>query len=198
MSLRYFQTTCSSGDPQEGVRFSPGGPPNNAKYMDAVELWTAWHTYRHRFLSRPKPTAPPEPASVFVPISYIVRRSDANRLDVLFSDANNGLGSSSQAWQRIIAAARSYAYAEQADANGNPPRVLSHWPSSWYQLLGNNSNTFVRQMAKLINRNPNVIGGGWIAGNADPQPVPYPGWAPVYAPWSAPTQQPQSPQQQAQ
>jgi hypothetical protein len=46
--------------------------------------------------------------------------------------------------------------------------ALASNPSSW---------------AKLINRDPDVIGGGWIAGNTDPVPVPDPGWTPIYSPW---------------
>ena len=102
---------------------------------------------------------------------------------VLYSDADNGSGSSERGWKQIVAAAAKYAYAEQADANGNVPTTLKQWPNSWYELLGNNSNTFVRQMAKLIKRNPDAIGGGWIAGRSDPEPVTHPGWTPVYAPW---------------
>lgn len=182
MSLRYYKDSCSD-NPKEGVRFSPGSPPKGAQYEDAVQLWTAWHSYRHFFYVRPKPTAPPERTFVFIPISYIERASAATRLLVLYSDADNGQGSSEKGWKKIIAAAGSYAYAEQADANGNVPTSLSHWPNSWYQLLGNNSNTFIRQMAKLIGRNPDAIGGGWIAGRTDPEPVSNPGWTPVYSPW---------------
>ena len=182
MSLSYYKTPCPN-NPHEGLRFAPGSPPPGAQWQDGVELWTAWHTYRHRFTYRPKPTAPPEPAFVFVPIGYIIHQADATRMYVLFSDADNGQGSSEKGWKMIVAAAAQYAYAEQGDANGNPPTALTHWPNSWYQLLGNNSNTFIRQMAKLINRNPDVIGGGWIAGNQDPVPVSNPGWTPVYAPW---------------
>jgi len=182
MSLRYYKTSCSD-DPHEGVRFSPGSPPKGSQFADAIQLWTAWHSYRHFFYVRPKPTEPPQRTFVFVPISYIERASAATRLLVLYSDADNGRGSSEKGWKQIIGAASSYAYAEQADANGNVPTTLTHWPNSWYQLLGNNSNTFIRQMAKLIGRNPDVIGGGWIAGRTDPEPVSNPGWTPVYAPW---------------
>jgi hypothetical protein len=76
------------------------------------------------------------------------------------------------------------AYIQQA--SGNPPNPPAdggdQYTGSWYQLLGNNSNTFIRQVAKLIGRNPDVIGGGWIADNQNPQPVPYPSWTPVYSP----------------
>ncbi len=182
MSLSYYKEPCPY-DAHEGLTFAIGSPPTGATLQDGVELWTAGHTYRHRFTARPKATSAREPAFVFVPISYILRQADATRMYVLFSDADNGQGSSANGWQTIVAAAGLYGYAEQADASGNPPTVLTHWPNSWYQLLGNNSNTFIRQMAKLINRNPDVIGGGWIAGNQDPVPVANPGWTPVYAPW---------------
>ncbi len=182
MSLRYYKASCSD-NPKEGVRFSPGSPPKGSQFEDAVQLWTAWHTYRHFFYVRPKPTEPPQRTFVFVPISYIERASAATRLLVLYSDADNGRGSSEKGWKQIIAAAATYAYAEQADASGNVPTTLTHWPNSWYQLLGNNSNTFIRQMGKLIGRDPDAIGGGWIAGRRDPEPVSNPGWTPVYSPW---------------
>lgn len=182
MSLSYYKSSCAD-DPSEGTRFTPGAPPKGAQWMDGVQLWTAWQTYRHFFYVRPKPTAPPDRRFVFVPISYIQRDAAATRMLVLYSDADNGRGSSAKGWEKIIAAAASYAYAEQADGNGNPPATLTHWPNSRYQLLGNNSNTFIRQMSKHINRDPDVIGGGWIAGRREPEPVPHPGWTPVYAPW---------------
>jgi RHS repeat-associated protein len=180
MSLAYYKTECN--DPNEGFRFRPALPPPGFRYKTGVQLWTAWFTYKHTFPWRPKPTLPPENRSVYIPISYIQRIVSATRMLVLFSDAENGKGASAAGWSKIISEARGYQYAEQADENEEPPTVLSNWPNSWYQLLGNNSNTFIRQMSKQINRDPDLIGGGWIAGNIDPEPIEYPGWTPVYSP----------------
>jgi uncharacterized protein RhaS with RHS repeats len=188
MSLRYYKASCSD-NPHEGVRFSADSPPKGAQLEDGVQLWNENRTYRHFFYTRPKPTEPPQRTFVFVPISVIQRISDAYGALVLYSDADDGQGSSEKGWKAIIAAAATYAYAEQAVPNtipwtrGVPPITLTHWPNSQYQLLANNSNTFIRQMGKLIGRDPDAIGGGWIAGRRDPEPLSNPGWTPVYAPW---------------
>ena len=68
------------------------------------------------------------------------------------------------------------AYAEQRSVEDSGP--LQHWPNSVYQLFGNNSNTFIREMARAIGRDADVIGGVHL-GNESPQAVPYPGYTPV-------------------
>jgi hypothetical protein len=52
-------------------------------------------------------------------------------------------------WNLIIAAALGYKYAEQLPS-GSP---VKNWPNSKYQLPpGNNSNTFIHEMSRVIGR----------------------------------------------
>ena len=80
----------------------------------------------------------------FVAISYINRTSTATTLQVLYDDS---IGDAAAKWKQIVAAAMTYKYAEQLPI-GN---ALKNWPNSKYQLPpGNNSNTFIQELAAVI------------------------------------------------
>ena len=87
-------------------------------------------------------------------ISFIQRTSTAKNLHAIYSDTNQQKKDASSKWNQIITAANSYEYAEQ------PPvgKRLKKWPNSKYQLPpGNNSNTFIHEMARKINRSADVF-----------------------------------------
>jgi hypothetical protein len=97
---------------------------------------------------------------------------------VIFSDVASG--NAAAKWQDIEAAAATYPYAEQESNHGR----LLRWPNSKYELFGNNSNTFIRHMARAIGRDADVVGGDWRhPGNIFAVPVPHPGYVPTYSPW---------------
>jgi hypothetical protein len=116
------------------------------------------------------------PNQIFVPIaiSFIESGSEATHRIVIYSDATSG--NAAGAWKTVSDAAKSYQYAEQSDVERSGP--LQHWPNSMYQLFGNNSNTFIRIMARAIGRDADDI-GGILPGNEYPQAVPDPGYTPV-------------------
>lgn len=93
---------------------------------------------------------------------------------VLYSDKSSGANDSLAKWKLIKLAASRYKYAEQA-----PLSVpLKNWPNSKYGFppSGNNSNTFGREMGRVIGRNA----GGVVIwpGASSPNPVKYPGYTP--------------------
>ena len=179
MSIEFYTEDCPQVE--EGTRFDQN-PPNGASQADQYELLVDSRTYRHFFYRRPRPNDPPVRTFVWDNISVIHNSSTATRRIVIFADRDNGNGESARQWQRIVRGATTYAYAEQ-DPLGP---VLQNWPNSQYQFPwdnpANNSNTFVREMARIIGRNADVIGGNH-PGAIHAGPVPNPGYVPVYSPW---------------
>src|SRR6185437_6544962 len=145
--------------------------PLSESYQLEVDSSDFWHAV----WSRPKPTAPPERGFVKDRISYIIKGSTAKRKIAIYSDKTTG--NAKAAWDKIKSAAESYAYAEEYPIG----EVLQHWPNSSYRLPwqtpANNSNTFVREMARVVGRDADVIGGNH-PGALFAQPVPYPGYTP--------------------
>jgi len=155
--------------------------PNGASRTDQYELKVQSQMYRHFFWRRPKPTEPPVRTFVWDHISEVLNSSDATDLIVIYTDFQNNLHDSARRWQDIARAAQNYAYAEHPVGP-----VLRNWPNSKYQFPwespGNNSNTFIREMARVVGRNADVIGGNHPGAQAA-GPVPDPGYVPTYSPW---------------
>jgi RHS repeat-associated protein len=175
MSVEYFKEKCPKIE--EGHRFnSVGEVAPDATRVDFYQLQAAYGKFGHYVWRRPKPTEPPQREFVGDWISYIERASTATRRIVIYSDITSG--NAKAAWARIKQAAESYAYAEQYPIG----LVLTHWPNSRYQfprqLPGNNSNTFAREMARVVGRDADVIGGEH-PGAIHAGPVPFPGYTPV-------------------
>lgn len=90
-------------------------------------------------------------------ISFIYRESSASKGVVIYADplrpGESSMANAASAWSQIVNAANSYDYAEHVRV-GYP---LKNWPNSKYQLPpGNNSNTFIHEMAAVIDRSANV------------------------------------------
>ena len=174
MSVEYFKEKCPKIE--EGHRFkSVGEVAPDATRVDYYQLQADYGKFGHYVWRRPKPTEPPQREFVGDWISYIERVSTATRRIVIYSDITSG--NASAAWARIKQAAEAYAYAEYPLGN-----VLRHWPHSRYQFPwespGNNSNTFAREMARVVGRDADVIGGSH-PGAIYAGPIPYPGYTPV-------------------
>jgi len=165
MSIEFFTEQCPSA--AEGTRFTRGSQPGTR--FDSFELQPLLRSYRH-FLS--------DGAFVWDKISEIRRSSTPRDFIVIYADFDNPQHDALRQWTTIVVAATTYSYGEQRFTRG----WLSRWPNSRYQLFGNNSNTFVREMARVIGRNADVIGGSH-PGNIYAVPVPYPGYTPVFSPW---------------
>ena len=70
-------------------------------------------------------------------------------------------------WEEVSQLARQYPYAEQANFGG----TFRKWPQSWYQLPGfhspgNNSNTFVRHIARSANIGMKELSGAHPGANS--------------------------------
>lgn len=175
MSIEFFEEPCPQTP--EGEGFSIDSIPDSATGpTDSFELQPLLQSYRHFFYTRPKPTEPPVRAFVWDLVSEIRRRSTPRDFVVIYSDVENP--NAAARWRAIVAAATTYAYGEQEANYG----TLLNWPNSEYELFGNNSNTFIREMARLIGRNADVV-GGWHPGNLVAVPAPDPGYVPVFSPW---------------
>ena len=165
MSIEFFIEPCPSVT--EGTRFSRGSEPGQR--FDSFELQPLLKSYRH-FLS--------DGTFVWTKVSEIRRSSTPKDFIVIYSDFQNSSYAAIRQWVSIVAAATTYEYGEQQSTRG----TLFHWPNSKYKLFGNNSNTFIREMANVIGRNADVIGGNH-PGNRFAMPVSYPGYTPIYSPW---------------
>jgi len=175
MSIEFFEEPCPQTP--EGARFSIHSIPDSASGpTDAFELQPLLQSYRHFFYTRSKPTEPPVKTFVWDLVSEIRRRSTPRDFVVIYSDVENV--DTVSKWTAVVAAATTYAYGEQEANYG----TLLNWPNSKYKLFGNNSNTFVREMARVIGRNADVV-GGLHPGNLSAVPVPDPGYVPVFSPW---------------
>ena len=109
-------------------------------------------------------------------ISFIHPTSSATELAIIYADSVV-LGDATKQWNRIDVAAKNYPYAEQLPVGG----PLAKWPNSTYQRPpGNNSNSFVYQMANEIGESAAVFND--TPGAVTPSPVIDPDPAPVYYP----------------
>ncbi len=176
MSIEFFEERCPQ-TPQ-GAKFSKGSKPKSANRTDSYELQPLRNSYRHFFTTQPKPTGPPVQSFVWDLVSEIRNSSTPKDFAVIYSDFQNPSRDASAKWNLIVAAATTYPYGEQESNYG----TLLNWPNSKYELFGNNSNTFPREMAKVIGRNADVV-GGWHPGNLTALPVTDPGYVPVFSPW---------------
>jgi RHS repeat-associated protein len=176
MSINYFEEICPRI--HEGDRFTTDSIPAGATEIDSFELQPLMQTYRHFFMVRHKPTEPPVQTFVWISISEIRRRSTPHDYIAIYTDADSG--DAALAWQSVVQAATAYRFAEQENNRG----MLRNWPNSRYQLLGNNSNTFIREMARTVHRNADIIGGNH-PGNQSGIPLPDPGYIPVFSPWGS-------------
>ena len=171
MTIEYFTEKCPHV--AEGTKFRSPSEVGASGPEHAYELEPNYGSFGH-WENNPTPGRNP-PNQVFIPatISFIVSGSAASHRIVIYSDATTG--NAAGAWEAVSDAAKRYDFAEH-----NPKeRSLQNWPNSMYQLFGNNSNTFIRVMARTIGRNADDIGGGVLPGNESPQLVPYPGYTPV-------------------
>ena len=134
--------------------------PENAKRSKQFELLVSNHDYAY----------PPKIVwGKQVPltggdedISFIHETSNADTQIVVYDDRNHD---AKDKWNAIDKAARNYKYAEQLPI-GNP---LKNWPNSKYQYPpGNNSNTFVHEMAKVIGVRANLFESAPGAVSAEP------------------------------
>jgi hypothetical protein len=175
LSIEYY--TEPSKTTQEGFRFNGEQDVLPATRTGAYELEPSL-SFGHLIDNAGDPPLGIPPGQMFVPvsISFIVAASAATSRIVIYADGS--CGGAVDAWGKIAAAAASYPYAEHGSIDTQ--RALQNWPNSMYQLPpGNNSNTFIREMARAIGRDADVIGGNH-PGAIYPQPVPNPGYTPVH------------------
>ena len=119
-----------------------------------------------------------------VSISRVQHRTDTDNADlfvVIYADTKRQQ-EVGEKWRTIVNAARSCGYAEHGPfVRGQAAR---NWPNSLYGNLisgnSNNSNTFIRYLARSIGRSADVIPGRAHPGNSSPQPVRDARPAPVY------------------
>ena len=172
MTIEYYIEKCPHvTEVTEGTRFrSPSevGVIWASRFLSTRTTWLDFRTLGRPFAKRN------DRKKVFVSdtISFIEHGSSATHRIVIYSDATSG--NAAGAWKTVSSAAQSYAYAEQSAVESPHGGPLQHWPNSVYQLFGNNSNTFIREMARAIGRDADGFPGGSLPGNEYPQGVPYP------------------------
>ena len=124
-------------------------PLENAKLTDQFELIPTLSDYEHQYSKTVFNTTINWSTPAWV--GFIYRTSTAKELVVIYDDS---IGDAATQWKKIVVEALDYEYAEQ-EPIGNP---LKNWPNSKYQLPpGNNSNTFIHEMASLIGANADVF-----------------------------------------
>jgi RHS repeat-associated protein len=192
-SIEYY-SVCNNNDIHELEEFSPENPPKGAIKMHAFQLLPAdrsnpptysryvWRSNgRSRHLDRE-----------IVGISFIYTTSTPHIETIIYvnSDAN-------QKWQQIVAASAQYKYAEHS----SPGAALHYWPNSKYGYLirvgagpiqyqaplgttntQNNSNTYIRELARSIGRNADVAPGGENGHPGNEFPIPVQDNGPVPTP----------------
>jgi RHS repeat-associated protein len=190
MSILFFEekTNC----PSEGKRFVPsdvgktGSIFEFAIQKDQYELIPTHNQYVQKLS---KTVTVPLPGgnsrTITVPwwkpvsISFIENTASPTKMIIIYADTNNGnINDSAAKWQMVVAAAKSYPYAEQ------PPKgkaLLSNWPNSRYgwpmTTPFNNSNTFIHYTASVIGRTADYFNN--TPGNKKPVPVTGAGPTPV-------------------
>ena len=144
MTIEYFTEKCPHV--AEGTKFR--SPSEVGALWARTCLRAGAKLWKFRASeNNPTPGRNP-PNQLFIPatISFIVSGSAASHRIVIYSDATTG--NAAGAWEAVSDAAKRYDFAEH-----NPKeRSLQNWPNSMYQLFGNNSNTFIRVMARTIGR----------------------------------------------
>ena len=158
LSIEYYD-----GCAKEGEKFRPGKAPNGANRKAARELLQ--NTSYKRTVKGKEQT---------VGISFIHPTSTARDLVVIYAAQD-----ADQKWKDVIAEADTYAYAE----HGSSGSVLKNWPNSKYGFPAtsnaNNSNTFIRVLAKKIGKSADVAPGFHLGNDSsvsvtDNGPVPHP------------------------
>jgi len=172
MSIEFYEEKpqCTKKDYKFKSSDVGKAPLQNAKRTDQFELIPTFSDYEHRYSK----TVLGKPVNWSVParVSFINRTSSANDLVVIFDDS---AGDAATKWKQVVAAALGYKYAEQLPI-GNP---LKNWPNSKYQLPpGNNSNTFIHEMAGAIGASAAVFSS--TPGATRAAPVTDNGPVPVY------------------
>ena len=166
LSIAYFSET-TIGTFEEEDTFGDS-PEEGATEEYAYELLTNDDTYGYYKLTPIKKRHQKSLSRItggrwkwhFVTISEIHKTNEATNHIVIKACATE------KDWNKIKDAAESYEYAIQ-DTNSDSP---ANWPNSEYGLPGilagfgssanrNNSNTFVREMAKVIDKDADIIRG---------------------------------------
>ncbi len=94
---------------------------------------------------------------------------------VLYGDSSSTHDAASK-WGALMSIAQSYPFGQYpVDQRPNPGR----WPNSKYSVFGNNSNTYIRNLAEYLGRDADSI-GGWHPGNEQPVPVTGAGPTPIW------------------
>jgi RHS repeat-associated protein len=158
MSIQFYETTdlcIQEGDEYRRTgntyarvrRTSRGGRSGvslNFVLTEKIELLNNTADYHWISLSGNKPKY----KSAAVSELHIDKDPSALVYVVLLADTQNR-AESRAAWDRIVSAAYRYRYVSTTRGAQFP----SNWPDSAYGYAGNNSNTFIREMARVINRN---------------------------------------------
>ncbi len=175
MSIEYYEEkpACT----KKGYRFTMWEVGvyalKNAKKSSYFELIPTFNEYERLYsVSSKKKNIKIIQVRTAVGISFIEKTSTATKHFVIYDDTNKD---AKEQWAKIVFQATHYDYAEQ------PPhgRSLKNWPNSKYQLPpGNNSNTFVHEMAKVIGASADVFpltpGATEARGVKDNGPIPTP------------------------
>ena len=143
MSLEFY--TQDPPCTKEGHKFTNTTVPSKARMSDAVQLLPDEDTFGHyvRYSSLGGRGSPPQYRNVWQSdwISTIRKSSTAKDLVVIYDDEKKD---AKRQWKNIVSATSNYPYAESYPLGA----TLARWPNSTYGFaLGNNSNTFVREMA---------------------------------------------------
>jgi RHS repeat-associated protein len=173
MSIEFYEQN-SCGAPK-GLKFKAGDLTTHSSLQGAVrkdqyelipELWSYRQT---RSLAG-------QSFGVPVGVSFILNSSTAEELVVIYSDSKDVKDAATK-WKSIVSAATSYVYAE----HGAKGSAVANWPNSKYQFPpGNNSNTFIHEMAAVIGASAAVFTD--TPGATRATPVTGAGLAPVYVP----------------
>ena len=187
MSIVYFESSCN---PKEEYEFSPKdfGKGDVSDVFGEYERWELLRDsevfvrysgprWTERQLQQARkgvfPAPPVKTRLEPVAISKIVKNDPdfPTVYKVILSDANI------DDWDKVVAASQSYPYAEFP--NPDFPKHPLNWPNSKYEfppLLfggGNNSNTFIFEMAEVLTRRNKAIRAFWnTPGNNRAEPVP--------------------------
>ncbi|MEM7773687.1 MAG: RHS repeat-associated core domain-containing protein [Cyanobacteria bacterium P01_A01_bin.37] len=161
---RFFRSASGGRNRRRGI-------PSSASHSESVELLNTTGEFGRRRGKR----------NLWSTVSVSRIEYDNLRAQdwiVIYSDADNGSGSAANAWQRILNEAASYQYAEHNLLPVTLASTLSNWPNFKYGYSGNNSNTFAREMARVVGGNADDIPRQHI-GAQSPSPVTDRGPTPI-------------------
>ncbi len=164
----HFSIELYSGCAKEGDKFSSSELPQGSKKIESRELSNVDNVYGYSGTTTvargPRGTRRVKYWN-YTSVSFII--DDNNRPNheyVIYGSDQKDVKSK---WSSIVTAAKKYPYAE----HGKKGSILQNWPNSKYEAPpGNNSNTFIRVMARVIGRNADHAGGNH-PGADSPSPI---------------------------